>query len=145
MVYLVSIYYPDCWDHSFGLKDGAGYGHFFFFQAEDCIRDLTVTGVQTCALPISTAPARASRRTTWGIGDREAERVPGWAGQAARLAARSRAGTANRRARQRGGHVEHLAHLWPTAEDRTRAAAAAMLMEALGASAADSVRTSRRG
>src|SRR6516165_3656724 len=24
----------------------------FFFQAEDCIRVLTVTGVQTCALPI---------------------------------------------------------------------------------------------
>src|SRR2546430_8797155 len=33
--------------------------HFliFFFQAEDGIRDLTVTGVQTCALPIS-VPAR---------------------------------------------------------------------------------------
>src|SRR5256886_9775746 len=25
---------------------------YFFFQAEDGIRDLTVTGVQTCALPI---------------------------------------------------------------------------------------------
>src|SRR5688572_31859765 len=31
---------------------------FFFFQAEDGIRDLTVTGVQTCALPIfSSSPA----------------------------------------------------------------------------------------
>src|SRR2546430_3486970 len=29
------------------------YCFFFFFQAEDGIRDLTVTGVQTCALPIS--------------------------------------------------------------------------------------------
>src|SRR2546422_7318723 len=29
----------------------------FFFQAEDGIRDVAVTGVQTCALPIS--PARA--------------------------------------------------------------------------------------
>src|SRR5688572_32334655 len=29
----------------------------FFFQAEDGIRDLTVTGVQTCALPISNSPA----------------------------------------------------------------------------------------
>src|SRR2546430_4426464 len=28
----------------------------FFFQAEDGIRDLTVTGVQTCALPILTPP-----------------------------------------------------------------------------------------
>src|SRR2546430_3790263 len=28
---------------------------YFFFQAEDGIRDLTVTGVQTCALPIFAA------------------------------------------------------------------------------------------
>src|SRR5690606_40375927 len=28
----------------------------FFFQAEDGIRDFHVTGVQTCALPISTCP-----------------------------------------------------------------------------------------
>src|SRR5436309_4197625 len=28
---------------------------FFFFQAEDGIRDFHVTGVQTCALPISDA------------------------------------------------------------------------------------------
>src|SRR2546427_10263521 len=32
----------------------------FFFQAEDGIRDLTVTGVQTCALPISRRGARAA-------------------------------------------------------------------------------------
>src|SRR6266496_6585492 len=32
---------------------------FFFFQAEDGIRDLYVTGVQTCALPIWTGNARA--------------------------------------------------------------------------------------
>src|SRR5256885_7564525 len=34
---------------------------FFFFQAEDGIRDYKVTGVQTCALPISLplAPGRA--------------------------------------------------------------------------------------
>src|SRR2546422_630663 len=30
---------------------------FFFFQAEDGIRDVAVTGVQTCALPISSANA----------------------------------------------------------------------------------------
>src|SRR5205823_10849588 len=37
---------------------------FFFFQAEDGIRDKLVTEVQTCALPIShgvTPPARSSR------------------------------------------------------------------------------------
>src|SRR3712207_9414481 len=28
------------------------YNYFFFFQAEDGIRDIGVTGVQTCALPI---------------------------------------------------------------------------------------------
>src|SRR5438094_6574569 len=33
---------------------------FFFFQAEDGIRDRTVTGVQTCALPISVGAARAA-------------------------------------------------------------------------------------
>src|SRR2546422_3521491 len=31
-------------------------GFFFFFQAEDGIRDVAVTGVQTCALPISPTP-----------------------------------------------------------------------------------------
>src|SRR5206468_6110727 len=35
---------------------------FFFFQAEDGIRDLIVTGVQTCALPIF--PIRR-RRWPW--------------------------------------------------------------------------------
>src|SRR5215218_10509817 len=36
---------------------------FFFFQAEDGIRDHCVTGVQTCALPISRA-IRIARGTT---------------------------------------------------------------------------------
>src|SRR2546422_2059864 len=31
---------------------GQDYVVFFFFQAEDGIRDVAVTGVQTCALPI---------------------------------------------------------------------------------------------
>src|SRR3989475_138105 len=34
---------------------------FFFFQAEDGIRDLTVTGVQTCALPIYHPDPRQDR------------------------------------------------------------------------------------
>src|SRR3712207_6949726 len=33
--------------------------YFFFFQAEDGIRDIGVTGVQTCALPIYSRPPRA--------------------------------------------------------------------------------------
>src|SRR2546430_11300354 len=40
-----------------------GAWFYFFFQAEDGIRDLTVTGVQTCALPIFVVllPAEADR------------------------------------------------------------------------------------
>src|SRR5207248_6139793 len=34
-------------------KTGTAASIVFFFQAEDGIRDRTVTGVQTCALPIS--------------------------------------------------------------------------------------------
>src|SRR3712207_6847287 len=33
----------------------------FFFQAEDGIRDIGVTGVQTCALPISNRPPSRTR------------------------------------------------------------------------------------
>src|SRR5688572_30977984 len=38
---------------------------FFFFQAEDGIRDLTVTGVQTCALPILVRPTLGTRAGTY--------------------------------------------------------------------------------
>src|SRR5256886_4403030 len=58
---------------------------FFFFQAEDGIRDLTVTGVQTCALPIlahgAGEPAGARRasdlhvvRESFGSADEERTR-----------------------------------------------------------------------
>src|SRR5205807_3763793 len=42
----------------------------FFFQAEDGIRDYKVTGVQTCALPISRVLAEvgAGRAGTWRRG-----------------------------------------------------------------------------
>src|SRR5207248_8422040 len=57
---------------------------FFFFQAEDGIRDRTVTGVQTCALPIwltSSTPRARSRIATNGsdslspLDDRSGEHV----------------------------------------------------------------------
>src|SRR2546429_4515581 len=35
-----------------GTRRGGSWAFFFFFQAEDGIRDVAVTGVQTCALPI---------------------------------------------------------------------------------------------
>src|SRR3989475_13197677 len=60
---------------------------FFFFQAEDGIRDLTVTGVQTCALPISNGCERprphtselcrtlfGCRRAALGVGPRRVRR-----------------------------------------------------------------------
>src|SRR2546429_4462579 len=37
----------------FGCSSMLLWFFFFFFQAEDGIRDVAVTGVQTCALPIS--------------------------------------------------------------------------------------------
>src|SRR6266496_3647811 len=45
------------------------YHFFFFFQAEDGIRDLYVTGVQTCALPILR------------LGVRQYGRADGWHGR----------------------------------------------------------------
>src|SRR2546426_5012848 len=40
---------------------------FFFFQAEDGIRDYKVTGVQTCALPISRQPGPPLHRPRLGL------------------------------------------------------------------------------
>src|SRR3712207_7484572 len=48
-----------------GLLAGWGSSGCFFFQAEDGIRDIGVTGVQTCALPISSRSLLAS-----ALGDR---------------------------------------------------------------------------
>src|SRR5207248_8153579 len=45
---------------------------FFFFQAEDGIRDRTVTGVQTCALPIFGAGVMGSA-TAWALAARGAD------------------------------------------------------------------------
>src|SRR5438128_10143929 len=52
---------------------------FFFFQAEDGIRDATVTGVQTCALPISAIPWPASWSATPTT---TSARMPGQIGRA---------------------------------------------------------------
>src|SRR3989475_11852196 len=49
---------------------------FFFFQAEDGIRDLTVTGVQTCALPISSDETSSLMPLPIVLAHRFAERLP---------------------------------------------------------------------
>src|SRR2546422_5252137 len=40
---------------------------FFFFQAEDGIRDVAVTGVQTCALPICRLAVSRSPETNFSV------------------------------------------------------------------------------
>src|SRR2546429_3975721 len=53
---------------------------FFFFQAEDGIRDVAVTGVQTCALPITVLgpipSAKVSTATAVKPGDLRRVRTP---------------------------------------------------------------------
>src|SRR5256886_13591674 len=58
---------------SFRLIVRGKYRYVFFFQAEDGMRDLTVTGVQTCALPISRLrrPHRTRRRRRAGFRRRD--------------------------------------------------------------------------
>src|SRR6266508_1954409 len=90
---------------------------FFFFQAEDGIRDGHVTGVQTCALPIlgRARPAlvvlrRARRRADLDRGERAEDRsgaprrarAPGERGRAAALLRLRRAA----RGRPRSQHAE---------------------------------------
>ena len=48
---------------------------FFFFQAEDGIRDVAVTGVQTCALPIY---AFAGKVRPHKIGTTDHKKRPRW-------------------------------------------------------------------
>src|SRR5437867_8093325 len=61
-----------------GRLGGSVWVLFFFFQAEDGIRDRTVTGVQTCALQISALNAAvlsASAITAAGSGSSDTPRA----------------------------------------------------------------------
>src|SRR2546429_878480 len=49
------------WFAGRGMIRCFGSRFFFFFQAEDGIRDVAVTGVQTCALPILDRPLSVVR------------------------------------------------------------------------------------
>src|SRR5438105_11429375 len=78
----------DVWRPALGQREQAGLRalgglyrrrrRVFFFQAEDGIRDPLVTGVQTCALPISTPtarPRRASCRSRCGTSAADSSRA----------------------------------------------------------------------
>src|SRR5207245_7826239 len=80
---------------------------FFFFQAEDGIRDATVTGVQTCALPISHRTRQ--QRRVWRPAATPDHRAPARRSARRRPAARQlrRQGHADRQGgRRRRGRSE---------------------------------------
>src|SRR2546425_9432397 len=51
---------------------------FFFFQAEDGIRDKLVTGVQTCALPIYTQWSQPRSQQFSGSGSSGGSGITAW-------------------------------------------------------------------
>src|SRR3712207_336795 len=101
---------------------------FFFFQAEDGIRDIGVTGVQTCALPISRPAHRAGagprpgarRRRPGGLGH-----LPPVGGDPVRPERRAAGRAARRPHRGRGEPGVRRDHALPTPDD-TRALGAAL-------------------
>src|SRR2546430_17704730 len=72
----------------------------FFFQAEDGIRDLTVTGVQTCALPISICGLVSPQATSAQTSRSRGVRSPG---ALARPSIQRRAACGNRSEERRVG------------------------------------------
>src|SRR6266850_4792026 len=68
---------------------------FFFFQAEDGIRDYKVTGVQTCALPISEHKGAVVPEEP-EAGRRSAGRAGAWTVKPGRFAAERVAHAVNR-------------------------------------------------
>src|SRR6266542_5059700 len=90
-------------------------GFFFFFQAEDGIRGATVTGVQTCALPISPRSG--------GVGGRGVHRV----------AVCGRGAGQGGRGRPSGGAGGDRGGAWPKRRAKTDRADACHLRELLAA------------
>src|SRR5260370_5603403 len=80
-----------------GLRVPVGERVFFFFQAEDGIRDSSVTGVQTCALPISPTERRPIAEAQFGEGGRrldtkDDQRIKAECGDVAEIAGQRREG-----------------------------------------------------
>src|SRR5690606_40004923 len=94
----------------------------FFFQAEDGIRDFHVTGVQTCALPISRASS-----SPWPAAARLPPRLPATAAAArphptsSPASSRTRAGSmTSRRSEERRVGKECRARWWPVHINKRR-------------------------
>src|ERR1039457_6914918 len=89
-----------------GVAKAACFFFFFFFQAEDGIRDYKVTGVQTCALPISvTLAARlaAVPATSAAHGSQPGHGYPGHGADAGVRPARRRGNGSRRSLRPDAG------------------------------------------
>src|SRR5256885_7251123 len=108
-----AVYGASCRERS--VSGGSGpdqkyWRWFFFFQAEDGIRDYKVTGVQTCALPISGRGHRAGQDAPAGpLGGGRADRGPSGVDGRRPGRCRGRRRAAGRRRRQRhrrGGRGE---------------------------------------
>src|SRR2546427_3696244 len=85
---------------------------FFFFQAEDGIRDLTVTGVQTCALPIYAGlTSRKPLAACAAALRREADEVPLAAGDVGEHGALAVGFGARRRRELHARSEEHTSEL----------------------------------
>src|SRR5687767_202051 len=116
----------------------------FFFQAEDGIRDKLVTGVQTCALPISRAMVRPRRakRGRWCVlaerseGDGLPARTANPAGgrEGVRCEATRRARLRRGPATSQGGRAESTKQMAPYRHPAAQAASMADLrsMSAIG-------------
>src|SRR5437016_11997786 len=87
-------------------------GVFFFFQAEDGIRDWSVTGVQTCALPIYRLPAPL-------LALDPARRSPARAGAVRRRDRRAVPARADLRCRPRLPRADAARALLPRSEEHT--------------------------
>src|SRR5258708_27333085 len=81
-------------------KSMPGNSLVFFFQAEDGIRDDLVTGVQTCALPISSA--LDDRQGRWG----QRPRVVAWPARQVHVRIRARRHQARSEERRVGKSVD---------------------------------------
>src|SRR2546427_5665051 len=128
---------------------------FFFFQAEDGIRDLTVTGVQTCALPIydsRSADRAAAGRVRPGIRSPRLARHTARGGDSRSVAPRGvvAAGPRGATPQHLGGRAAHgvlEVHRAATADARQRAVVpprGEQLAAASGASGRRGVAAGRR-